>query len=369
MALPAPTTSTWRPNQLSTKGVAFRRIYFSADEAALAAGTIQGIGLDASGNFTLDTTTSLDLNITGNLTIDASGTISLDGVGNSNITTSTGNLVLATTTSGVVDINAAGNFTMDAGGTMSLDAVGASNVTATSGNLTLSTITSGNVILTSADGEITCNDLIRPTAAGGDASTAALLIGVGTSGTPATTAVANKSFFEHRCQSTATSGTSYGLYLGMQAHGAGAEHIAIRGRVPLTAAAGNAHGGHFTLEDDGTGKVTGLGTGCRMNWVMPDAATPAGGTYYGAMAEIYSNGANSSAAAVTQHAILAVQSAGHATGMATVKNAIAFAGTDGSGEMIYAHTITTPGAAQGSVKCLFNGVVGHLYWWTAEGTT
>ena len=103
------------------------------------------------------------------LDINATGQIDLAGESGSavNIGSTAANLSLSTTTSGeidltsagAVDINATGNVTID-GADITIDAVnafsidaaaGASNVTVTSANLTLSTTTSGNVIVAAAD--------------------------------------------------------------------------------------------------------------------------------------------------------------------------------------------------------------------------
>jgi hypothetical protein len=211
-------------------------------------------------------------------------------------------------------------------------------------------------------------DLIKPYACGGADSTTALLMGVGTASDPALTSTASKSFMEFRCKTTATSGYNYGLYFGVEGAGTGSYPLAIRGRSYISGACGNAHGGHFTLEDDaGSGKVTGLGTGCRMNWVLGTAAQEAGGTYYGAMAEIYANGASSSPAAVTRYAVLGIGANGDATGAATIKNAIDFhsTGADASGNMIYTHA-HAEGNAAGSIRVLINGVAKYLKFWDAE---
>jgi hypothetical protein len=209
--------------------------------------------------------------------------------------------------------------------------------------------------------------LVRTDDLGGAESSKALVMGVGTSADPATWSTADKALIEFRAKGTATTGTTYGQYIGLECTSA-AEHIPIRGRAYLTGTTGNAHGGHFTLEDDATsGKITGLGTGCRMNWVLGDAAQEANGTYYGAMAEIYCSGSSSTPAAVTRYACLAIGVGGDATGAATVLNAIDFynAGTDGTGKMIYTHS-HVQGDAAGSIRVLINGTAKYIKFWDAE---
>jgi hypothetical protein len=210
------------------------------------------------------------------------------------------------------------------------------------------------------------HDLIKTIACGGADSSKALIMGVGTTADPATWSATDKAIMEFRAKGTGTSGTTYGIYLGLEAASA-AEHIPIRGRVYTTGTTGNAHGGHFTLESDGTnGKVTGLGTGCRMNWVLGGAAEEAGGTYYGGMAEIYAT-ASGDPSAVTRYACLAIGVGGNATAAAKCKNAIDFysSAADATTNMIYTHT-HTPGDAAGSVRVLINGVAAYLKYWAAE---
>lgn len=163
--------------------------------------------------------------------------------------------------------------------------------------------------------------------------------------------------------STATSGTTYGLYCGLLGNGAGSEQIAMRSKCLLaTNSIGNAHGHHATLELDTTyGNVTGLGTGLRGNLVVADRAIAAG-TYYGVMAEIYALG-NSSAVPSGSNACLGINlNAG--TAMDLVGNAISFSGTDGSGKMIY--TNNDSDTAVGSIKILVNGAVKYLRFYAAQ---
>jgi len=337
-----------------------------------------------SGTLVLDAVATLDMNAVA-ATLDASGGYSIDGTGAAcNVSATSQNLTVSTITSGtlfvtagaLLDIDAAANIDIDVTGTFdvlatttfSIDGTGASNVSATSGDLTLSTIASGDLILTSASGEITANDLIKPNACAGADCATALLIGVGTSADPALTAASNVNFMEVRGKTTATSGANHGFYFGLEGNGTGAYPIPFRGRAYLTGACGNAHGGAFTLEDDATvGKVTGLGTGCRMNWVLGNAAQEAGGTYYGAMAEIYCNGNASDPSPVARYACLAIGANGDATGAARVKNAIDFhsTGADASGNMIYTHA-HAEGNAAGSIRVLINGVAKYLKFWDAE---
>jgi hypothetical protein len=156
-----------------------------------------------------------------------------------------------------------------------------------------------------------------------------------------------------------TSGEVYGIYTKMTGTGAGAEFIGSRARSVISAAAGNAHGAHNSLEfGTSAGNVTGLGTAHRANIIVPNRAIAAG-TYYGVMAEIYPSG-NSSALPANSNACLGIN-AQPGTAMDLVANAIAFSGTDGSGKMIYTHAPTT---LEGSIRILVNGVAKYLPFYT-----
>jgi len=407
--------------------------YVTGTDTATLNATSATLALTTTTTGNIDITAADDINIAAagsdldldaaTLTADFTGVASIDAVGNSSLTIDTGNLNIATTTTGSIELDgvdgvniessagvlrmgadniaqavaigtagaraisigsaAAASFLLDAGiggididcdttfdllagGAFSIDGTGASNVTAEAGNLTLSTGTSGDLIFTSASGEITANDLIKLNAAGGADSANGLLMGVGTSGTPATTAVAGKNMMEFRVETTATSDDFRGFRLDADFNGIGVSGDAIRGRGLVTAAgtAGTVDGGAFTLEYNG-GSVAGMGTGLRGNLVVSDAAV-SGGTVYGTLAEIYSLGASTDLSGATQHAILGVESNGNGTGADTVLNAISFAGnTDGSGYMIYTHG-HAEGNAAGSVRVLINGVAKFIKFWDAE---
>jgi hypothetical protein len=165
---------------------------------------------------------------------------------------------------------------------------------------------------------------------------------------------------------TVASGTTYGEYVRLDGNAAGAEFIAGRHKTLLkTAAAGNAHGHHATLEMDTlAGHVTGLGTGLRGNVVVPERAVSAG-TYYGVMAEIYPLGATSALPA--SNACLCI-SAPTGAAMDTVVNAIEFSGADGTGKMIYTATDTHQ-TFVGSVKIRVNGVTRYLHFTDDQAAT
>jgi hypothetical protein len=153
---------------------------------AINVGTGAAVRTISIGNATGATQIDMDSG-TGGTLIDSTGIISLDGVGASNFTTDTGNLTLATTTSGgvlvssvgVIDAQAAGNVTIDSSGgsiNMGTDAdTGAINIgtaasarTITMGNTTGATALNlsagtGNILMTAPLTTMTGNLLVQGT--------------------------------------------------------------------------------------------------------------------------------------------------------------------------------------------------------------
>ena len=242
----------------------------------------------------------------------------------------------------------------------------------TSGDITIDVgaagATAGDVVIGTTAVLVNLDANVKFNAAGGADSAAALLGGVGTTGTPATTAVPNNNMLEFRVQTTATSGEFRGLYVNAAYDGAGVAGDSIRGRATIAeAVAGTVAGGAFTMEYASGGSVTGQGVGCRGNVVLPDAAVT--GTLYGGLSELYASGASTDVSGTTSHALHSFQAIGNATGAATVAHCFDIQGADGSGDMCYDHVVTAPGAAGGSIKISVNGATGYLYWWDTEGTT
>jgi hypothetical protein len=175
-----------------------------------------------------------------------------------------------------------------------------------------------------------------------------------------------KSFFS----TAATSDTTYGEYMRLDVTGAGVEAICGRSKTYLKiAGVANAHGRHDTLElEASAGSVTGIGTGHRANLVLPARALPAGGNYFGAMAEI-SIPASGSVAAVTKCACLQIgTTGGDATAEKTIKNAISFDTLSvGTGNMVVENADTTPDWT-GCIRILVNGATRYLHYTTVEGS-
>jgi len=100
---------------------------------------------------------------------------------------------------------------------------------------------------------------LRFSARGGAASASGLLMGVGTSASPATTSVAGSIFAEFRTQSTATSGDSRSFYLRHNIAGIGGGGEALRAFAKVTVAAATVRGAHISLDLAAAGSVSGFG--------------------------------------------------------------------------------------------------------------
>jgi len=121
------------------------------------------ISTTTSGTLAVTSVAALDMDGTV-VTLDASSGFSIDGTGASNVTATSGDLTLSTGTTGNVDITAADDInlaaagsdidmdaatlTVDMTGAISLDSVGTSNWNNSTGNLTIATTTSGTLAVT-----------------------------------------------------------------------------------------------------------------------------------------------------------------------------------------------------------------------------
>ena len=189
----------------------------------------------------------------------------------------------------------------------------------------------------------------------GTTGTTGTAIKIGTTAVPIAINTAGQRGINAFFSSTATSDTTYGMYLRLDSVGAGVEAIAGRFKTLLTTgAAQQAHGIHGTLEYGASGNTVDVGSGIKGNFVV-NGRIITGGECYGMLAELYYNTSGSTAS--VRHAPLCVSVAGDTTGMATCKNAIAFVGSTGSGNMIYIHTAA--GTQDGTIRILVNGTA---YW-------
>jgi hypothetical protein len=176
--------------------------------------------------------------------------------------------------------------------------------------------------------------------AGGADAANALLMGVGTSASPATTAVADKNFIENRTQSTATSGASRSLYLRHDLAGAGQSGECLRAFTDLTAAVSTARGAQISVQAGATGYVSGLAAGVDAQLYLKNEVVHADGTYTALNAEIYSAGSTTAVSGVTEMDFIRLVAGGDATGAGRVDdkaNLIALSGgSNGSGNIVSA---------------------------------
>ncbi len=190
----------------------------------------------------------------------------------------------------------------------------------------------------------------------------ALMGGWGTTADPATTAVADKNFFELRTQSTATSGTSRNTYLRHDLAGAGADGEALRVVTDLTAAVTTARGTQISVQAGSTGYVSGLAAAVDAQLYVKNSVLPANGTYTALKAEIYSAGSTTAVSAVTDLSYLHIANGGDATGVGRVDDKARlfsiYGHTVGAGNMIVAST--TEANYSHAIKIYVDGV-GELW--------
>lgn len=172
----------------------------------------------------------------------------------------------------------------------------------------------------------------------GNPAANAILMGVGTSANPSTTATADKNFIEMRTQSSATSGSSRGLYWRHNLSGAGQSGEAIRAFTDLTAAVDTARGTHISLQAGATGYVTGLGAGVDAQLYLKNEALHANGTYAAINSEIYSEGTTTDPSGATEMSFLRAVLGGNATGIGRVDDkanlVTVTGGSNGSGNVV-----------------------------------
>jgi hypothetical protein len=208
-------------------------------------------------------------------------------------------------------------------------------------------------------------DVFLLDAAGGAAAANALLMGIGTSASPATTAVADKVFIELRTQSSATSGTSRSLYLRHNLSGAGQSGETIRAFTDLTAAVSTARGAQISLQAGATGYVTGLGAGVDAQLYVKNEVLAANGTYTALNAEIYSAGSTTAVSGVTQLSFIRLVAGGDATGAGRVDDKAFLVtltgGANGSGNIVdAAGNEPTWNSATHKIRVNMNGTTMYL---------
>lgn len=221
--------------------------------------------------------------------------------------------------------------------------------------------TNGNKVLDiNSSGEITISVKLNLGLNGGAVSSSGLLLGVGTSASPATSSTANDKFVEIRAETTATSGDNRLMYLRYSLNGAtGGE--CIRAFTKLEAAGTTVRGAHISLDVASGGSASGLGAGMDSQILVHNGALT-GGTYAVLNAEIYSAGSSTDVSAVTQISLLRGVLGGDATGAANVDdNAFLITLTGGSissGNIVETETDETKFSHK--IRCSFNGTTLYL---------
>lgn len=183
---------------------------------------------------------------------------------------------------------------------------------------------------------------VNPAAANTDGG----VIKAGTSAAPVTEDTANYKFVSLYFDNGATSGDSRAIYNRLYITGAGGGGESLRSFTTVSNVAGaTAHGAHISLNFGTTGKLTGLGAAVRATLHIPNQAMAGGGNYTAVQAEIYSDGASSDPAGMTEFSVFRVVNDGNATGKSDVDtdaNLFAFNGwTAASGSMIGASVGTS----------------------------
>jgi len=184
---------------------------------------------------------------------------------------------------------------------------------------------------------------------GGGTAAGKVLMGVGTSANPSTTATADAKFLEFRCQSTATTGDNRLLYMRYELSGVGGGEC-LRALTRISANVGTAHGAHLSLAFGATAggtETSGPGLACRGPLHTPNVASWAPtGTYAAGMFEIFSDGTNSDPAGMTELSVLQLSNSGNATGLADVDTDAVLISVQGftvgneAADLVYVNTIT-----------------------------
>jgi len=207
---------------------------------------------------------------------------------------------------------------------------------------------------------------------GGSNACPAILLGAGSSGSPMVHDEAGKNFLEFRFDNGATSGDNRGMYLRISLTGTstgGGE--ALRAYTNVDANMVGAHGAHISLDfaaTAGGSECSGLGVAGRNTLHIPNIASWAPtGTYAAIQAEIYSDGANSDPAGMTELSFFRVVNGGNATGAADVDDdAYLFSlqgFTGGSGHMFYADV---PGTLAASLRIKVGSTAYYLPLYSAQ---
>lgn len=178
---------------------------------------------------------------------------------------------------------------------------------------------------------------------------------VGTTAVPLVSTKNGHIFREYRVEPQGTGGHR-AIYANMELTTAASWGDAVRGRAMVNAACpGTVDGGHFGIEFDTDGVLSGLGVGLRGTYMAKNAAAAA--SIAGAMSELYAAGDATNYATATEHSIHRFVNDGDATGKATAQNVFSFAGL--SAIQNQAHNAWVAGLTR-SLRVIVDGAVYYL---------
>ena len=177
----------------------------------------------------------------------------------------------------------------------------------------------------------------------GGAENDSVVLGIGTSTSPAVCDTASTNFKEFRFDCGATSGDARGEYLRLYITGAGGGGEALRAFTTVNdVAAATVHGAHISLNFGTSGTVTGQGIAGRNTLHLPTTALTSNVTLAALQAEIWSDGSTSDPGGSTLLSFFRAVNGGHANGKADVDDdamLLEMNGfTLGSGNLVSANT-------------------------------
>jgi len=178
---------------------------------------------------------------------------------------------------------------------------------------------------------------------------------VGTGAVPFVSTKNGHIFREYRYEPQGTGGHR-GIYCNLELTEDASWGEAIRGRAVVNATCPTTvAGGHFGIEFDTDGALTGLGVGLRGTYLAKDAAAAA--SVAGGMSELFAAGASTDYAAAIEHSIHRFVNDGEATGKATAENTLSFQGL--SAVQLQAHNAWVAGLTS-AIRILVDGDIRYL---------
>lgn len=191
---------------------------------------------------------------------------------------------------------------------------------------------------------------------GNTVSTPAVYMGGGTNAAPLTTSTADVNFLDFRTETTATSGTSRGLYLRHYLGDTTPSGEAARIFATVNAAgATDAHGEHVSLSYGASGTCTGESAALRSTFQVPDKVL--GGTNGALYTELWADGTSSD---MSNGQFQRYVFGGNATGIGKLDDSTALfsieGGSVGSGNLVVSSTAT----AAVAIRIRVNGTPYYL---------